>query len=454
MEIVPRFINAERIKVLREGQDAERGDLIVYVMYASHRVSHNYALEYAIHEANLHRRPVIVVFPLIEKKPFPNLRRFSFMLENLIKMRRALAERGVRMFVCKNYGFLSLLGEASLVVVDRPYLSHQRRFIDTIVENAESKVVMVEGDVVVPIEAASQRPEHFARTIRPKILGKLKRFLEELPAIPPKVPSLSIDLPSWDADTVEEYVKGLEIDHTVRPVGYFVGGEDEASRRLDTFVNERLDLYARNRSDPGAEVCSELSPYLRWGMTSPVQILRVVLMKRSLEDVNVQSFINELVVWRELARNAAVYNPYFGTYDGLPGWARGTLEAHSSDRREHTYTIQELERGETHDEYWNAAQRELLTTGKIHNYMRMYWCKKIIEWTEHPQMAFECAVYLNDKYGLDGVDPNSYLGISWCFGAFDKPFFESKVYGKVRRMTQEALRRRPGIKRYLHKYSN
>ncbi|MEM1948604.1 MAG: hypothetical protein QW240_07730, partial [Candidatus Caldarchaeum sp.] len=131
---------------------------------------------------------------------------------------------------------------------------------------------------------------------------------------------------------------------------------------------------------------------------------------------------------------------------------RATLEDHKGDRREHVYDLQTLEKADTHDRYWNAAQRELLLTGKIHNYMRMYWCKKLIEWTEDPRKAFEYAVYLNDRYALDGVDPNSYLGISWCFGAFDRPFFESKIYGKVRKMTDESLKRKAGIKRYLEKF--
>ncbi|MDW8084198.1 MAG: deoxyribodipyrimidine photo-lyase [Candidatus Caldarchaeum sp.] len=447
------FMRQERVHVLKGGSGDGRGEFVAYIMYASHRVNHNHALEYTIHEANVQRKPAVVIFPIIEKKPHPNLRRFRFMLENLLKMREALRRRNVKLVVRRNFDFIPLLKEASYVVVDRPYLNHQRKFIDAVVENSEAEVAMVEGDVVVPVEVVSQKAEPYARTIRPKIMKNLEKFLEDIPTIRLEISSLPLDIPSWDEESVEDYVKGLEVDLTVEPVDYFVGGEDEALRRLSLFVGERLKIYAENRSDPGVEASSELSPYLRWGMISPVQILREVFKVYRFDDVNVQSLVNELVVWRELARNAAVYNPGFGTFDGLPEWAKQTLEAHARDRREHLYSLDELEKAQTHDRYWNAAQTELVRTGKIHNYMRMYWCKKIIEWTEHPRTAFEYAVYLNDRYGLDGVDPNSYLGISWCFGAFDRPFFESKIYGKVRKMTEESLKRKPGINAYLRRFS-
>ncbi|MDW8042808.1 MAG: deoxyribodipyrimidine photo-lyase [Nitrososphaerota archaeon] len=449
----PSFIMQERVHVLKHGDARTRGEFASYLMYASHRSVHNYALEYAVHAANELRRPLLVLFPLIERKPHPNLRRFRFMLEGMVKLRRSLAARGIRLVVGRNFDFARLIGESCLVVLDSPYLPHQRRFLREAVEGAEAPVVMVEGDVVVPVGVASAKAEPYARTIRPKILNNLQRFLEEVPQLELKAPSLDVDVPSWDEDSVEDYLNELDIDVTVPPVDYYVGGEDEALRRLEVFVRERLRFYAERRSDPGADATSELSPYLRWGMISPVQVLKEALKRFELDDENVRRLIDELVVWRELARNAAVYNPDFGRFGGLPDWARRTLEEHASDRREHVYSLEELERAQTHDRYWNAAQRELLRTGKIHNYMRMYWCKRLIEWTEDPRTGFEYAVYLNDRYGLDGVDPNSYLGISWCFGAFDRPFTESRVFGKVRRMTEESLRRHPMIERYLRRYS-
>ncbi|MEN3047184.1 MAG: deoxyribodipyrimidine photo-lyase [Candidatus Caldarchaeales archaeon] len=449
----PSFIRPERVHSLKPGEGGARGEFVTYLMYASHRSVHNYALEYAVYAANGLRRPLLVVFPLIERKPHPNLRRFRFMLEGMIKLRSSLARRGIKLVVRRNSDFVPLIEESCMVVLDSPYLPHQRRFLREAVEGAESPVAMVEGDVVVPVGVASTKAEPYARTIRPKILKNLQSFLEDVPQLEIKVPSLDMDVASWDEDSVEGYLNGLDIDVTVPPVDYYVGGEDEALRRLDVFVRERLKFYAEKRSDPGADATSELSPYLRWGMISPVQVLREALKSFGPDDANVSRLIDELVVWRELARNAAVHNPDFGKFEGLPAWARGTLEEHASDRREHVYSLEELERAQTHDRYWNAAQRELLRTGKIHNYMRMYWCKRLIEWTEDPRTAFEYAVYLNDRYALDGVDPNSYLGISWCFGAFDRPFAESRIYGKVRRMSEESLKSKFLIERYLRRHS-
>ncbi|MCS7145101.1 MAG: deoxyribodipyrimidine photo-lyase [Aigarchaeota archaeon] len=450
---VPSFIRAERVRFLKPQQTSASGDYVLYVMEACQRTVQNYALEYAVYQANGLSKPLVVLFPLLERQPHPNLRRFRFMLEGLAELRYALRRRNIKLVVRKGSRFSDLMREARLIVLDRAYLSHQREFRSVVVEESEAPVAEVEGGVVCPVEAVSQKAEPYARTIRPKLLKILDRFLEDLPAQQAVKSSLPLDLESWDEDGPEEYLRGLDIDRSVQPVSYFRGGEEEGLRRLSLFVRERLPIYAEKRSDPGTDATSELSPYLRFGMVSPVQVLKAVLRVSSTNDANVQSLVNELVVWRELARNAAVYNPLFGGFDGLPGWARQTLIQHVGDRREYVYDLPTLERAETHDPFWNAAQRELLATGKIHNYVRMYWCKKLIEWTETPQRAFEYAVYLNDRYGLDGLDPNSYLGISWCFGAFDRPFFESKIYGKVRRMTEESLKRKPGIQLYLSRYS-
>jgi deoxyribodipyrimidine photo-lyase len=179
-----------------------------------------------------------------------------------------------------------------------------------------------------------------------------------------------------------------------------------------------------------------------------------VLSKYGRKDENVDSFFNELIVWRELARNFCYYNPNYNQYEGIPDWAKETLEEHKNDKREYIYTIEELENAKTHDEYWNSAQLELLKTGKMHNYMRMYWCKKLIEWTDDPKKAFDIACYLNDKYELDGRDPNSYAGISWCFGTHDRPWKERKIFGKIRYMSTSVLEAKFDIKKYVEKVKN
>ncbi|MEM1978693.1 MAG: deoxyribodipyrimidine photo-lyase [Candidatus Caldarchaeum sp.] len=440
-------MKTERVHV-RKKSDNVRGEYLIYVMDACQRSMHNYALEIAVYHANQLLKPVVVFAPVDVKVPHANVRRFKFMFEGLEKLRQSLSTRKIQLVVEQAEKLTRFLAESCLTVLDMAYLGFQRAFRNKIVQSSDCPVVEIEGNVVVPVEVASNKPEPYARTIRPKLLKHLNSFLEDLPLQTPRISSLELDF----GNKSDNLLSSLEIDRTLSSIDYFVGGEDEALKRLNVFKEQKIRIYAEGRSDPGVEAASELSPYLRYGMVSPVQVLKAVLETVDSNDVNFASLVNELVVWRELARNAAYYNPLYGTYDGLPEWAKQTLEDHKGDRREHVYDLQTLEKADTHDRYWNAAQRELLLTGKIHNYMRMYWCKKLIEWTEDPRKAFEYAVYLNDRYALDGVDPNSYLGISWCFGAFDRPFFESKIYGKVWKMTDVSLKRKAGIKRYLEKF--
>ncbi|MEM2871373.1 MAG: deoxyribodipyrimidine photo-lyase [Candidatus Caldarchaeum sp.] len=443
----PTFMRPERIHV-RKAVSETWGEFVLYVMDACQRSLGNFALEYAVYQANRLGHPLIAVVPVDEKMPHANLRRFKFMFEGLTKLREVLETRKIRVLVEKADRITRFLAESCFTVLDTAYLGFQRAFRNQITESSQCSVVEVEGNVVVPVELASNKPEPYARTIRPKLIKHLNQFLEDLPVQTPEHSSIQLDF----ENDVEKLFSSVKIDRTASPVDYFTGGEDDALSRLKVFTEKKLRRYAEGRSDPGEDFSSELSPYLRYGMVSPVQVVKAALEAVGPDDVNLNSLVNELVVWRELARNAAYYSPLFGTFDGLPEWAKQTLEKHKDDRREYVYDLQTLEKAETHDIYWNAAQRELLYTGKIHNYMRMYWCKKLIEWTDDPRKAFEYAVYLNDRYGLDGVDPNSYLGISWCFGAFDRPFFESKIYGKIRKMTEESLKRKPGISRYLKKY--
>ncbi|MEM4328818.1 MAG: deoxyribodipyrimidine photo-lyase, partial [Candidatus Caldarchaeum sp.] len=380
----PEFMRPERIhvrKVVPEG----RGEFVLYVMDACQRSLGNFALEYAVYQADRLGYPLVVVVPVDEKMPHANLRRFKFMLEGLARLGEVLETRKIRLLVEKADRIKRFLAESCFTVLDMAYLGFQRTFRSKIIESSQCSVVEVEGNVVVPVELASKKPEPYARTIRPKLIKHLNQFIEDLPIQTPKHSSTQLDL----EQDVEKLMQSVKIDRTVSPVDYFTGGEDNALSRLKVFTEKKIQRYAEGRSDPGEDFSSELSPYLRFGMVSPVQVVRAALEAVGPNDVNFNSLVNELVVWRELARNAAYYNPLFGSYDGLPEWAKQTLETHKADRREYVYDLQTLEKAETHDIYWNAAQRELLYTGKIHNYMRMYWCKKLIEWTDDPRTAFE-----------------------------------------------------------------
>lgn len=454
--LLPPFIRRERIHVVKGFPVNQKGRYVLYFMESSQRSKCNFALETAIYIANVLKKPPLVYFGLTDSYRHSNIRYYTFMLEGIVKLRESLAKRGIRLVIRKvdpPLGAVELSKDAALLVCDRGYLRHQREWRRRVADKVDIPLLEVEGDVVCPVEAVSSRLEPYARTIRPKLYNALLYFLEEPPEQEVKISSLSLDVESWEEGSPEGYLSKLNIDRSVPTVSEsFKGGEDEALRRLETFVGERLHLYAKYRSDPGVKATSELSPYLRFGQISPVQVIRRLLKEAPLEEENVRSFVDELLVWRELARNYAWYNPLYNRYEGLPSWAKRTLEEHVKDKRARIYSLRELEEALTEDPYWNSAQRELLLTGKVHNYIRMYWCKRLLEWTYHPKEAFDIACYLNDKYALDGRDPNGYAGISWCLGAFDRPFPERPIYGRVRKMSSRSLLSKENFSRYLDSF--
>ncbi|NPV88418.1 deoxyribodipyrimidine photolyase [Coprothermobacteraceae bacterium] len=450
----PVFVRPHRVHQLNEAPLRNDGHYVLYVMEASQRSIHNYALEVAVWWANQLRKPLLVFCGVSGLFEFPNSRRLRFMLEGLVDVNENLKQRGIRLLVSKASpyeGAKGLSQQAALVVLDRGYLKRQRKWRNQFSQEADVTVVEVEGDVVCPVETVSQRAEPYARTFRPKVMLGLDYFLEKLPGQDLEVWSLEVEAGGFEELSISEELERLN-EGVAKTNAFPKGGEIEALERLSRFVSERLPLYAELASDPGVEATSGLSPYLRFGQISPVQILQRIFDEYPQEDPNVAAFVNELVVWRELARNRAWYAHDYDSYDGLPGWARATLEEHAGDPRDYLYPLEMLESAQTHDSYWNAAQKELLSKGAIHNYVRMYWGKKILEWTEHPRLGFEVALYLNDKYALDGEDPNGYAGVSWVFGAFDRPFPERNIYGKVRKMGYGSLRRKLHIDKYLQRW--
>jgi len=448
-----------RVSKLNERVDNPKGRYVLYCMEASQRQEFNHALEFSIYKANYYRKPVMVTFFLTDKYKFSNQRYYKFMLEGILKLRKGLKDRGVTFWIIRDdfvNGCVKLSKQACLVVLDKNYLKTQRMWRNKVANMVEVSVYEVESDVVVPIRFLFDNSVPYAFIYRSKLNKVFDYFLQEVKMMEPTVKNSAIDI-SLDNilnfDKVEKYLDILNIDKTVPTVeNYYQGGSDIANKLLREFIEKKLSFYKDNRSNPTLDYTSNLSPYLHFGQISPLKIVTEILKYYDKQDENVKSFFNELVVWRELARNFVYYNPLYNQYEGLPLWAKKTLEDHLADKRDYVYTLQELEQAKTHDEYWNAAQKELLITGKMHNYMRMYWAKKIIEWTEHPKQAFDIACYLNDKYLLDGRDPNGYAGISWCFGNFDRPFRERNIFGKIRYMSYEYLANKFNLKQYVNRF--
>jgi deoxyribodipyrimidine photo-lyase len=427
--------------VLNRKPIVQDGRFVLYWMQQSQRSRFNHALEYAIERANELRKPPVVVFGLMDDYPQANERHYAFMLEGLVDTARQLEKRGIR-FVLKRGQpqevAVHFASQAALLVCDRGYLRHQRRWRDHVADRAPCLVVQVESDVVVPVEVVSDKAEFAARTIRPKIHRLLKGYLTPLSARRVSVKSLDLHI-SGDPITLE----GLKLDRSVGRVSRFKGGESEARRLLDRFVQSKLSDYDDARNEPAAEATSLLSPYLHFGQISPLEI--------ALAAGESDKYLEELIVRRELSMNFVQFQPKYDSYEGLPEWAKRTLDKHRSDIRPQIYTRQQLEAGQTSDRWWNAAQREMVRSGFMHNTMRMYWGKKILEWSATPEEAFQTALELNNTCELDGRDPNSYAGVAWVFGLHDRPWGERPIFGQVRYMNAAGLQRKFDMEAYARR---
>ena len=450
------MIQADRVKAFLKGQEVPsseghwtEGAYVVYWMQSSQRVHDNHALAYAIDWGNRLQIPVVVYFGLYDDFPGGNLRHFAFMLEGLQSAAQKLRDQGMEMVVKTTYppeGALHMARKAALLVMDRGYLRVEKTWRQEVIDRCDVPVYQVETNVVLPVERVSHKEEYAAHTIRKKIHRALQNYLVPLKPRRPTVSALGrTDLEmEQDLDLLQqpiaEILEGLQVDRKVPPVSsrVFQGGEDAAHRQLEAFIDRKLAAYPDKQSDAGDTVTSELSPYLHFGQISPLKVaLRVY---EQVGDVH-HPFLEQLIVRRELAMNFVYWNEAYDSFTALPDWAQKTLNEHRGDPRDVIYTLEELVQANTYDRYFNAAQRELMMRGTIHNYMRMYWGKKIIEWSPTPEEAFKVLLQLNDEFALDGRDPNGYTNILWCFGKHDRPFQERQVLGKVRYMSEKALKR-------------
>lgn len=448
----------ERTKFLNDKSFNYSGKYVFYLMEASQRVPFNYALQLAIEIANDHSLPVLVVFPLTDSFKYSNARYYLFMLQGICELKEQFKALGIKFIIFKgNYteAAQKFAKDAFCLITDKNYLKTQNSWRKKVAELVEVKVIEIENDVVVPVAIASNKAEVYAAFLRPKIQKNLQFFLKQFYLPEPKIKTVNFDTECWEEKDAWDYLDKLNIDKKITTVEkFFVGGYSNALKLLDLFIEKKLPQYKILRSDPSQDYQSNLSAYIHFGQISTLEILMKVLAQYNINDENVQTLINEMVVWRELARNFVSYCPNYNQYEAIPKWAKQSLEDHVADKREYIYSLENLENANTHDIYWNAAQQEMLKTGKMHNYMRMYWAKKILEWSEHPQQAFDTICYLNDKYFLDGRDPNGYASISWCFGSFDHPWQERKIFGKVRYMNSTGLERKFDIKKYVQKVRN
>jgi deoxyribodipyrimidine photo-lyase len=440
-------IPSSRIQILNEAEPRD-GSYVLYWMQQSQRAAFNPALELAVEEANARDLPVLVCFGLTDGAtgyPEANERHYAFMLQGLADAEAALKQRGIAFALRRGAPdavALELSRGAALVVCDRGYLKPQVAWRQRLAERIDRRLVQVEGDVVVPVEVASPKHEIGARTLRPRLHRVWEEHIAPLEERPVRRRAgEGLPRSEFDLSDVPALLARLALDRSVRPVRRFRGGTSEALARLERFLAQPFGGYAKNRSVPEAGAASHMSPYLHFGQISPVALALAVREARSGDDEDRSAYLEELIVRRELAMNHVRYEPAYDRYDAAPGWARRTLAEHLSYPRPHLYDRDAFEAARTHDRYWNAAMREMVETGYMHNHMRMYWGKKILEWSRTPEEAFETTLRLNNKYFLDGRDANSFTNVTWLFGLHDRPWGPRPVFGNVRSMGPNTLKK-------------
>lgn len=446
----------ERVRMLNSCPARDTGNYVLYAMRSAQRVEDNPALALAAVRANELAKPLVVAFCLLLDFPEANLRHFTFMLEGLAETFPALRKLGAEPVLVRGRWpeeMERLARSACEVVLDRGYLRLHRADVGELLSQVTCRVFEVEGEAVVPVEVASEKAEYAARTLRPRVHRRLAEFLRrvEVPEIQNKG-SRQLESLEPGLRDISEFLKGQRLDRSIGPVSrYFRGGPSEAQGRLQIFLREKLSRYGDQRNQPQTDFTSQMSPYLHYGMISPVSLALSVKEAAPPKDPQAESYLEELVVRRGLSQNFCHFTQNYDRWDCLPEWAKRTLQAHQGDSRSYLYTRDELERAQTHDPYWNAAQIEMVETGYMHNHMRMYWGKKILEWSSSPEYAYQTTLFLNNKYFLDGRDPVSFANVGWIFGLHDRPWREREIYGTVRCMMASGLERKGDPKAYVKK---
>jgi len=444
-------MNLKRVRTLKDG--TKKAGQVVYWMSRDQRVEDNWALLYAQELAFEMKAPLAVVFCLVPRFLDATLRQFAFMLKGLEQVEKRLTNLKIPFFLVKGWpkGEIPKFAtdnKVTILVSDFDPLRIKMEWKKEVVNRLEIPLYEVDTRNIVPCWVASPKQEYAAYTLRPKIHRSLPEFLEEFPKLQvhPFTWSGKVKSINW-----KNVVGSLEVNRDVSEVDWLEPGERAARQRLNHFLKNKLEEYAEKRNDPNEGSVSHLSPYLHFGQIS-AQRVALELNKHQAKSEKKESFLEELVVRRELADNYCFYNEKYDHFEGFHPWAQKTLNEHRGDKREYIYSSEAFEEAKTHDDLWNAAQMEMVRRGKMHGYMRMYWAKKILEWTESPESALEIAIYLNDKYELDGRDSNGYAGIAWSVGGVhDRAWNERPVFGKIRYMSYQGCKRKFDIKSYIQK---
>ncbi len=458
-EALTRLADNPRILVRRDLPLLPDPKCVVYWMQRAIRIHQNPALDVAIDAANLLGLPVVVFFSVIPNYPNANLRHYHFLQQGLRDVEEDAKERGIG-FVLRRYPDNSLetfLDEvdAAILIGDENPCREPERWRRVLARRLKLPYWTVDADVVVP-SAIFGRDYFLLQHLRPHLNKELPKFLVA-PHSPKPQHAWNKPKSFHSESLAHDITTGFnDLDRSIKPVDTFTGGTHAALKRLEDFVQHGLKEYDEKRNYPEVKGTSRLSPYLHFGNIGPLTIALAVedaVAKGRASHRARDRFLDQVIAWRELSVLFVKYNDNYDNWECAEPWARQTLVEHAGDLRPSRYTFEQLERAETHDDLWNAAQREMTETGWMHNYMRMYWAKMILEWAPDPARAYEWAVILNDRYELDGRDPNGYAGIAWAIvGKHDRPWFNRPIFGLVRPMSGASISKKFNAQAYIEQH--
>jgi deoxyribodipyrimidine photo-lyase len=444
-----------RVTVRRGGEPRADGKCVVYWLQHAQRALDNPALEVAVACGNALGLPVVAYFSVIPNYPNANYRHYYFLQQGLHDVAEGMAERGVGFVIRRPSDgdtledFLEEVG-AALLVGDENVCREPERWRAALAKKLKIPFLTVDADVVVP-SAIFGKAFVLLHHFRPKLQAQFEEWLRPIEKIDVshawkhRLRSYSLS-----KDITEGFDK---LDRSVGPVDTFAGGTAAGLKRLKEFTETQLKDYAERRNHPEERGTSQMSPYLHYGHLSPITIAMAVkdaVKRGKASQETADKYLDEMIGWRELSVLFCKYNPNYDNWECAEPWARKTLMEHAGDKRPWLYSLKQLENAETHDELWNASQRQMTRDGWMHNYMRMYWAKKILEWSPDVVTGYQWAVLLNDKYEVDGRDPNGYAGIAWAMvGKHDRPWFDRPVFGLVRYMSGESTGKKFDSRRYV-----
>ncbi|XP_012254558.2 deoxyribodipyrimidine photo-lyase isoform X2 [Athalia rosae] len=450
--------NKRRVKILTDlDKVRDKSNGIVYWMFRDSRVQDNWAFLFAQKIAIKNAVPLHICFSVLPKFLDATIRHFKFLLKGLEQVEAECNNL--------NINFHLLLGEPNVeilkfvtkynmgaVITDFFPLRVHLSWVEDLKKKLPKDVPICQVDAhnIVPCWEASDKLEYSARTIRNKINSKLSEYLTPFPPVikHPHITKLKFVDNDW-----KNVWKHIKVDETVKEITWAQPGYEGGILELESFIEKRLKIYESKRNDPLGNALSNLSPWFHFGMISVQRCILEVSKYKKTHTKSVESFMEEAIVRRELSDNFCFYNEHYDSLKGAKQWALDTLDKHREDKREYLYTLKEFEKSMTHDDLWNSAQIQLVQEGKMHGFLRMYWAKKILEWTSTPEQALEWSIYLNDKYSMDGRDPSGYVGCMWSIcGIHDQGWAERSIFGKIRYMNYKGCQRKFDVKAFVARW--